>query len=105
MSPRGYLARVVALVVLTVFIVSVPFWTAAGASPPGIIGSLQPLHVLRPLTRLVSSNGHFFAELLRNGALVVVGPNSRPLWSNGVSGSDMDPRLVLTSEGDLVEYT
>jgi hypothetical protein len=99
------LARVVALVVLTVFIVSVPFWTAAGASPPGIIGSLQPLHVLRPLTRLVSSNGHFFAELLRNGALVVVGPNSRPLWSNGVSGSDMDPRLVLTSEGDLVEYT
>jgi hypothetical protein len=105
MSPRGFLARVVALVVLTAFIISVPLLTAAGASPPDIIGSLQPLRVLRPLTRLVSSNGHFFAELLRNGALVVVGPNSRPLWSNGVSGSDLNPRLVLTSEGDLVEYT
>jgi hypothetical protein len=41
---------------------------------------------------------------LRNGALVVVGPRSRLLWSNGVSGSDVDPRLVLTDSGDLVEY-
>jgi len=67
---------VVALVVLTMFIVPVSpsLWTVAGASPPTIIASLRPLHVLRPLTRLGSSNGRFFAELLRNGALVVVGP-------------------------------
>src|ERR1700691_4260790 len=105
MSPSGFLARVAALVVLAVFVVSVPLWTAAGARPADVVGSLQPLHVLRPLTRLVSSDGHFFAELLRNGALVVIGPNSRPLWSNGVSGSDLNPRLVLTREGDVVEYT
>jgi hypothetical protein len=50
---------VVALVVLTMFIVPVSpsLWTVAGASPPTIIASLRPLHVLRPLTRLGSSNG------------------------------------------------
>jgi hypothetical protein len=106
MSPRGFLTRVVGLVVLTVFVVPIssPLWTGAGASPPAIMASLRPLHELKPLTRLVSSNGRFFAELLRNGALVVVGPRSRLLWSNGVSGSDVNPRLVLTNEGDLVEY-
>jgi hypothetical protein len=107
MSPRGFLVRVVSFVVLTVIVmpVSVPLWTAAGASHPKIISTLRPLHTLRPLTRLVSSNRQFFAELLRDGALVVVGPRSRLLWSNGVSGSDVNPRLELTNEGDLVEYT
>jgi hypothetical protein len=106
MSPKEFLTRIVALVVLTVFIVPVSpsLWTVAGASPPTIIASLRPLQVLRPLTRLVSSNGRFFAELLRNGTLVVVGPSSRLVWSNGVSGSDVNPRLVLTTNGDLVEY-
>jgi hypothetical protein len=99
--------RVAALGVLTAFVVPIspPLWTVAGASPPAMMASLRPLHVLRPLTRLVSSNRRFFAELLRNGTLVVVGPRSRLLWSNGVSGSDLNPRLVLTNEGDLVEYT
>ncbi len=96
----------VALVVLTVLIVpvSASLGTVAGASPPTIIASLKPLQVLRPLTRLVSSNGRYFAELLRTGALVVVGPRSRLVWSNGVSGSGVNPRLVLTTNGDLVEY-
>jgi hypothetical protein len=106
MSPRGFLARVVALVGLSVFVapISLPSWTVADASPPASMASLPPLHVLRPLTRLVSPNGRYFAELLHNGALVVDGPKSRLLWSNGVSGSDMNPRLTLTNEGDLVEY-
>jgi hypothetical protein len=106
MSPRGFVARVVALVVVTAFLVPIPAQslTAAGASPPAVMASLRPLHVLRPLTRLVSSNGRFFAELKRDGALVVVGPRSRLLWSNGVSSSDVNPRLVLTNSGDLMEH-
>ena len=96
----------IALVVLTVLImpVSPSWWTVAGANPPTITASLRPLHVLRPLTRMVSSNGRYFAELLRTGALVVVGPKSRLVWSNGVSGSDVNPRLELATDGDLVEY-
>jgi hypothetical protein len=107
MGLSRFVVRVVSLATLTVFVmpVAVPSWTAAGASRPEIISSLRPLNTLRPLTRLVSSNRQFFAELLRDGALVVFGPGSRLLWSNGVSGSDMTPRLVLTNEGNLVEYT
>jgi len=106
MSPRGFLAGAVALVVLTMFVVPIrsPLWIVAGASPPARVASLRPLHMLRPSTRLVSANGRYFAELSRDGALDVVGPRSRLLWSNGVSGSDVNPRLVLTNAGDLVEY-
>jgi hypothetical protein len=107
MSLRSFLVRVVSLAALTVFVmpVAVPSRTAVGASRPETISSLRPFHTLRPLTRLVSPNGEYFAELLRDGALVVHGPGSRLLWSNGVSESDVNPRLVLTNEGDLVEYT
>jgi hypothetical protein len=98
--------RVVALILLAVFVVPIspPFWSATAASPPRTMTSLRPLHSLRPAARLVSSNGRFYAELLRDGALVVIGPKSRLLWSNAVRVSDGNPRLVLTNTGDLVEY-
>ncbi len=100
------MARVVAVVVVTLSVVLIPtpLGTVAEASPPAIIHSLRPLQVLRPLTRLVSSNRRYSAELLHSGALVVDGPKSRLLWSNGVRGSDVNPRLMLTKAGDLVEY-
>jgi hypothetical protein len=77
---------------------------STAASAPAATNSLPPLRALRPSMRVESPNRRYSAELQRDGALVVLGPRSQVVWSNGVHGSAESPRLVLERSGDLVEY-
>jgi len=107
--PEPAWARLVAVLV-AVLVVGVLAWSTLAASEstavstPSAPSSLLPLRTLRPLTRLESPNRRYSAELRRDGALVVLGPRSQVMWSNGVRGSEGSPRLVLEQSGDLVEY-
>lgn len=78
--------------------------SVADARTPAVVTSLRPLHALTPSMRLVSPNGRYAAELTANGTLVLLGPGSRAIWSNGVRGSEERPRLLLEPSGDLVEF-
>jgi hypothetical protein len=78
--------------------------TVAGASPSTTMSSLRPLHPLRPLTRLVSPNRRYAAELRSNGSLVLLGPKSQITWTNHVVAPTKGASLVLERSGDLVEY-
>jgi len=76
---------------------------STAASTPTALSSLPPLQTLRPSTRLESPNRRYSAELRRDGALVILGPRSQVMWTNGIRGSKGSPRLVLERSGDLVE--
>lgn len=118
MIPRAASARTGAALVLAVLAASafLTFSTSesTAASPPTARvptarmptapSSLPPLQALRPFTRLESPNRRYSVELRRDGALVILGPQSRVMWSNGIRGSEGSPRLVLEPSGDLVEY-
>lgn len=106
MNPKIALTRVLALFLVGVLALSISSKTEgiAGASSPTTLKSLQPLHALRPFTRLVSPNGLYSAELLSDGALVLLDSMSHVIWSNGVNGPKESPRLMLERAGDLVEY-
>ena len=106
MKPNVALTRALALFVASGLALSMISTSAspAGASSSTATTSLPPLHALRPSMVLRSPNGRYSAELLRDGALVVLGPKARVIWSNGVGNAKGSPRLVLERSGDLVEF-
>jgi hypothetical protein len=98
------LPRVVAVLVVGVLALStVAPSPSASASTTAAPSSLPALQALRPFTRLQSPNHRYSAQLRRDGALVVLGPRSQVVWSNGVRGAT-SPRLVLERSGDLEEF-
>jgi hypothetical protein len=104
MIPEVASARVVAVLFGVLALSTLAPSESAATSMPSAPSSLQPLQMLRPFTRLESPNRRYSAELQRDGALVVLGPRSQVMWSNGVRGPEESPRLVLERSGDLVEY-
>jgi len=93
---------VVALVVLTMFVVPVsPSVVDRGRCEPAtIMASLRPLHVLR-VTPVVASNVCFFAELVAQRSTRCGRARYGSSGRIGVSGSDVTP-LVLTTKEVLV---